>query len=284
MPAIILLAVWKNFGYNMLIFIAGLQSIPRRSVRGGRARRRRRRCSQFWHVTLPMLAPTFFFVGVVDDDRLLPAVRRAVRDDAGRAAARDDEPRAATCTRKASAGGGSASPRRSRFCCSSSSSCATAIQLRLAAEARRHEARAPRATRARMYAAARHRRAALAASRSLWMVRGLVHAARARRIPFRRRCCRDHPTLAALSRCCSTRLSMGRYLVEQRVRRDRRDGAVADRSTRWPGTRSRSCAFAGRDSIFRALAAGLVIPVQVAMLPLFLLMKSIGLDQHATGA
>ena len=28
MPAIILMAVWKNFGYNMLIFIAGLQSIP----------------------------------------------------------------------------------------------------------------------------------------------------------------------------------------------------------------------------------------------------------------
>ncbi len=28
MPAIILLAVWKNFGYNMIIFLAGLQSIP----------------------------------------------------------------------------------------------------------------------------------------------------------------------------------------------------------------------------------------------------------------
>src|SRR5918995_565821 len=28
MPAIILLAVWKNFGYNMLICIAGLQSVP----------------------------------------------------------------------------------------------------------------------------------------------------------------------------------------------------------------------------------------------------------------
>src|SRR6476620_8686514 len=28
MPAIILLAVWKQFGYNMLIFIAGLQAIP----------------------------------------------------------------------------------------------------------------------------------------------------------------------------------------------------------------------------------------------------------------
>ena len=28
MPAIILLSVWKNFGYNMIIFIAGLQNIP----------------------------------------------------------------------------------------------------------------------------------------------------------------------------------------------------------------------------------------------------------------
>jgi len=28
MPAIILMSVWKNFGYNMLIFIAGLQSVP----------------------------------------------------------------------------------------------------------------------------------------------------------------------------------------------------------------------------------------------------------------
>jgi multiple sugar transport system permease protein len=28
MPAVILLATWKNFGYNMLILIAGLQSIP----------------------------------------------------------------------------------------------------------------------------------------------------------------------------------------------------------------------------------------------------------------
>jgi multiple sugar transport system permease protein len=33
MPAIILLAVWRNFGYNMLIFIAGLQRIPCSSTR-----------------------------------------------------------------------------------------------------------------------------------------------------------------------------------------------------------------------------------------------------------
>jgi multiple sugar transport system permease protein len=35
--------------------------------------------------------------------------------------------------------------------------------------------------------------------------------------------------------------------------------------------------FRGRDVLFRVLAAGLVLPVQVAMLPLFLLMKQLGL-------
>ena len=64
MPAIVLLAVWKNFGYNMLIFIAGLQSIPEElyeaaELDGASARER------FVHVTLPSLAPTFLFVGVM---------------------------------------------------------------------------------------------------------------------------------------------------------------------------------------------------------------------------
>lgn len=63
MPAIILLAVWKNFGYNMVIFVAGLQSIPQdmydaARVDGASA------WHTFWHIKLPLLAPTFFFVGV----------------------------------------------------------------------------------------------------------------------------------------------------------------------------------------------------------------------------
>jgi multiple sugar transport system permease protein len=64
MPAIILMAVWKNFGYNMVIFIAGLQSIPSHlyeaAVIDGA-----NRWQQFVHVTLPMLAPTFLFVAVI---------------------------------------------------------------------------------------------------------------------------------------------------------------------------------------------------------------------------
>jgi multiple sugar transport system permease protein len=64
MPAIIILAVWKNFGYNMLIFIAGLQAIPddrydAAELDGASWWQR------FRHITLPMLAPTFLFVAIV---------------------------------------------------------------------------------------------------------------------------------------------------------------------------------------------------------------------------
>ena len=41
--------------------------------------------------------------------------------------------------------------------------------------------------------------------------------------------------------------------------------------------------FRGRNATFRALAAGLAIPVQVAMLPLFLLVKSLGLVNNYGG-
>jgi multiple sugar transport system permease protein len=64
MPAIILLAVWKNFGYNMIIFVAGLQNIPDElyeaaSLDGAG------KVQQFTSVTLPMLAPTTIFICVI---------------------------------------------------------------------------------------------------------------------------------------------------------------------------------------------------------------------------
>ena len=64
MPAIILLAVWKGFGYTMIIFIAGLQQIPEELYEAARLDGAGW-WKQFRHVTLPMLAPTFLFVGVV---------------------------------------------------------------------------------------------------------------------------------------------------------------------------------------------------------------------------
>jgi multiple sugar transport system permease protein len=64
MPAIIIMAVWKSFGYNMLIFIAGLQAIPDElydaaAIDGAGPFRR------FFSITLPMLAPTLVFVTVI---------------------------------------------------------------------------------------------------------------------------------------------------------------------------------------------------------------------------
>jgi multiple sugar transport system permease protein len=64
MPAIVLLAVWKNFGYSMIIFIAGLQSIPDELYEAARIDGAGA-WNQFRHVTVPMLGPTFLFVGIV---------------------------------------------------------------------------------------------------------------------------------------------------------------------------------------------------------------------------
>ncbi len=64
MPAIIVFAVWKNFGYNMLIFVAGLQGIPEDLYEAARIDGAGA-WARFVHVTLPSLAPTFLFVGVI---------------------------------------------------------------------------------------------------------------------------------------------------------------------------------------------------------------------------
>lgn len=64
MPAIIFLAVWKNFGYNMVLFLAGLQNIPEQLYEAARIDGASG-WQQFRRITLPMLAPTFFFVAII---------------------------------------------------------------------------------------------------------------------------------------------------------------------------------------------------------------------------
>ncbi len=63
MPTVVLVAVWKNVGFYMVIFIAGLQEIPvalyeAAKLDGAGAWRR------FWNVTLPQLSSTLTFVVV----------------------------------------------------------------------------------------------------------------------------------------------------------------------------------------------------------------------------
>jgi multiple sugar transport system permease protein len=64
MPAIIVFAVWKNFGYNMIIFVAGLQSIPGDLYEAARIDGASR-LQQFRHITVPMLAPTTLLVTIL---------------------------------------------------------------------------------------------------------------------------------------------------------------------------------------------------------------------------
>jgi multiple sugar transport system permease protein len=64
MPAIIVFAVWKNFGYNMIILLAGLQSIPEPLYEAARIDGASI-WQQFRHVTLPMLAPIVVMVNIL---------------------------------------------------------------------------------------------------------------------------------------------------------------------------------------------------------------------------
>ena len=62
---VILAAAWKQIGYNFLFFLAGLQAIPKALIEaaahdGAVALRR------FWRIVFPLLAPTGFFLLVVN--------------------------------------------------------------------------------------------------------------------------------------------------------------------------------------------------------------------------
>lgn len=64
MISLIILAVWKNIGYNVIIFLAGLQTIDKRyelaaKLDGANWFKR------IWHIVIPLLSPTTFFVTIV---------------------------------------------------------------------------------------------------------------------------------------------------------------------------------------------------------------------------
>ncbi len=64
MPAIIIMSVWKQIGYYMVIYLAGLQGIPgylyeAATIDGANS------FQKFRYITLPMLTPTTFFVSIM---------------------------------------------------------------------------------------------------------------------------------------------------------------------------------------------------------------------------
>jgi sn-glycerol 3-phosphate transport system permease protein len=65
MALVVVAAAWKQISYNFLFFVAGLQAIPKSlieaaAIDGARGNRR------FWTIVFPLLAPTTFFLLVVN--------------------------------------------------------------------------------------------------------------------------------------------------------------------------------------------------------------------------
>ena len=63
MPVLILLSIWKQIGFNLVVFLAGLQTIPvsryeAATLDGANS------WQQFWYITLPGLRPTLVFAAV----------------------------------------------------------------------------------------------------------------------------------------------------------------------------------------------------------------------------
>jgi multiple sugar transport system permease protein len=64
MAAVILMSVWQGFGYNMLVFSAGLDAIPQ-SIQEAAAIDGAGPLRRFWSITLPMLSPSMFFAMIM---------------------------------------------------------------------------------------------------------------------------------------------------------------------------------------------------------------------------
>lgn len=64
LPAVMIVVIWANIGYDMVIFLAGLQAVPTDLYEAARVDGASR-WSLFWHVTFPLLSPTTFFLVIV---------------------------------------------------------------------------------------------------------------------------------------------------------------------------------------------------------------------------
>jgi multiple sugar transport system permease protein len=64
LPSVIIMDVWKNTGFAMIIFLAGLQSIPKDYYEAARLDGANA-VQLFLRITFPLLTPTIFFVLVI---------------------------------------------------------------------------------------------------------------------------------------------------------------------------------------------------------------------------
>ncbi|MCF6094248.1 sugar ABC transporter permease [Microaerobacter geothermalis] len=65
MTAVVIMTIWKNAGYFMVIFLAGLQGIPKMYYEAGSLEGAGGGWKAFRHITWPLLKPTTLFVTVI---------------------------------------------------------------------------------------------------------------------------------------------------------------------------------------------------------------------------
>jgi multiple sugar transport system permease protein len=63
MPVLILLSIWKQIGFNMVVFLAGLQAIPKNRYEAAELDGANG-WQQFRHITLPGIQPTLIFAAI----------------------------------------------------------------------------------------------------------------------------------------------------------------------------------------------------------------------------
>ena len=65
LPTLAAIGIWENAGFNMVLFLAGLKSIPRELYQAAAVDGADRPWERFWTVTFPLLGPTLLFVVVI---------------------------------------------------------------------------------------------------------------------------------------------------------------------------------------------------------------------------
>ena len=65
MVSVIVVQVFKNVGLNMVLFLAALQGVPRRALRGRRSWTARRAGRRFRRITVPMISPTILLTSII---------------------------------------------------------------------------------------------------------------------------------------------------------------------------------------------------------------------------
>lgn len=76
MPSIILFSLWKGLGYDIVIFLAGLQSIPETYSEAARIDGASER-QVFFKIKLPLLSPVFYFVvmmGIINSFKIFTPI------------------------------------------------------------------------------------------------------------------------------------------------------------------------------------------------------------------